>query len=59
MVHFISYTKTIIGEIIVFQYHALLKNIIFIVDLNLHLSSKKGFFELLDVEMKLSSTFHP
>jgi hypothetical protein len=39
---FFFYTKTIIGEITVF--HALFKDIIFfIVDLNLHLSSKKGF----------------
>jgi hypothetical protein len=66
MVHFIHCNKTLIVEKIaklffdhVFQYHSLLKNIIY--DFGPHFTSKfwKRLFEILDVKVKLLLAFHP
>jgi hypothetical protein len=66
MVNFIPCKKSIISKTTtklfldhVFQYLGLPKDIIF--DRGLQFASKfwKKFFELLDVKVKLSSTFHP
>jgi hypothetical protein len=66
MIHFIPYTKTIINERTtmsfldhVFQYHGLPNDIIFYCGLQFAFKFPKRFFELLNMKVKLSSTFHP